>query len=403
MIFEFFLALLIGICAGTITGLFPGIHINLVAATLLASIGYFSGVEPIILVVFIVAMSITHTFIDFIPSIFLGAPEEDSFLAVLPGHKLLKKGRGHEAVVLTLCGSLLAIPVVLLLTPIYIKLLPFIYQPTRGIIPYILIFISLYLVLREEEVLLSLTVFLLAGFLGLFTFNLPVKEPLLSLLTGLFGASGLIISLKNKNELPEQKVTSIKNIYLDKIDALKSLSIGSIASSLSAFLPGIGAGHSAVMSAELMGKSGDDNSNFLFLVGLISTTVMALSFVTAFAIERTRTGAAVAVQKILVQITTQHLMIILSTIIFAGTAAFFLGIVISKSASQNITKVNYTKLSYFILAVLLTINLFLSNSYGILVLVTATSLGVFAILSHTKRINLMGALLIPTIVFYLTY
>jgi len=84
MILELIIALLIGILAGTMTGLFPGIHINLVAAGLLASVGYFSGIPVLALVVFVVAMAVTHTFIDFIPSIYLGAPEEDSFLAVLP-------------------------------------------------------------------------------------------------------------------------------------------------------------------------------------------------------------------------------------------------------------------------------------------------------------------------------
>lgn len=403
MLIQFLLALIIGIFTGTLTGLFPGIHINLVAATLLSSLGYFSGIEPIVLVVFVVAMAITHTFIDFIPSIFLGAPEEDSFLAVLPGHKLLKNGKGHEAVVLTLLGSLISLPVIILFAPIFIKILPMIYDPMRIFIPYLLIFISLFLIFREEEFLISLTVFILAGFLGLFTFNLPVKEPLLPLLTGLFGASGLIISLKNKTQIPEQKIIPIRNIIFDKKEALKSISIGSLVSAFSSFLPGIGAGHSAVISSELIGKSEEDNKTFLFLVGLISTVVMGLSFVTAYTIQKTRTGAAVAIQRILEEISFSSLMIILITITLTGIIAFFLGIKISKIASQNITKINYTKVSYIILFILIGINLLLSNIYGLLVLLTATSLGVFTILSSSRRINLMGALLIPTIVYYLSY
>ena len=42
---EFALALLLGIVVGTFTGLTPGIHINLVAATLLASLGLFSEIH----------------------------------------------------------------------------------------------------------------------------------------------------------------------------------------------------------------------------------------------------------------------------------------------------------------------------------------------------------------------
>src|SRR3990172_8135655 len=117
---ELIIALIVGLLAGTITGLTPGIHINLVAAFLTSSIGYFAGIPLIALVVFIVSMSITHTFIDFIPSIYLGAPEEDTFLSVLPGHELLKEGKGYEASVLTLYGSIIAIPIILIFIPIFI-------------------------------------------------------------------------------------------------------------------------------------------------------------------------------------------------------------------------------------------------------------------------------------------
>jgi len=206
MILEIFLALLIGIIAGTMTGLFPGIHINLVAAGLLAGVGYFSGIPVLALVVFVVAMAVTHTFIDFIPSIYLGAPEEDSFLAVLPGHQLLKEGRGHDAVVLTLYGSLAALPIVVVFSILFVSFLPLVFDLVRGIIAYVLIFVSLYFIFREKEFVLAMVVFLLAGFLGLFTFSLPVREPLLPLLSGLFGVSGLIVSVKNKIVIPKQKV-----------------------------------------------------------------------------------------------------------------------------------------------------------------------------------------------------
>src|SRR3989344_2613407 len=100
MIIELVVALIVGILAGTFTGLFPGIHINLVSVFLVsASPALLQYTSPISLAVFITSMAITHSFLDFIPSIFLGAPDEDSFLSILPGHELLKKGGGHEAVV----------------------------------------------------------------------------------------------------------------------------------------------------------------------------------------------------------------------------------------------------------------------------------------------------------------
>ena len=118
MLIEIISALLIGILAGTFTGLAPGIHINLIGASVVslsASSLFFSSINPVFLVVFIVAMSITHTFIDFIPSVFLGCPDTDTELSVLPGHELLKKGQGYEAVMLSAYGGIIAIILLIIL------------------------------------------------------------------------------------------------------------------------------------------------------------------------------------------------------------------------------------------------------------------------------------------------
>ena len=238
MLIELILALIVGVTAGTFTGLFPGIHINLVAAGLLASISYFSIVPNLGLVVFIVAMSITHTFIDFIPSIFLGAPNEDNFLSVLPGHEMLKEGRGFEAVVFTLYGGLAALPISLIFSLIFVLVLDKVFGYIRGVIPFILIFVSLYLIFREEKILIGFIIFLLSGFLGYFTFNLPVREPLLPLLSGLFGVSGLIISLKSKTKIPLQKALSLRDVRMSKSSFLKTGIAASIAAPLCSFLPG---------------------------------------------------------------------------------------------------------------------------------------------------------------------
>jgi putative membrane protein len=72
-------------------------------------------------------MSITHTFIDFIPSIFLGAPDEDTGLSTLPGHEFLLKGQGYYAVKLTVIGSAIAIISLTFLIPFFILVVPKIY------------------------------------------------------------------------------------------------------------------------------------------------------------------------------------------------------------------------------------------------------------------------------------
>ena len=401
MLLEFIIALLLGLLAGTFTGLFPGIHINLISAILISAIPallFLQNIPVIYLSIFIISMAITHTFLDFIPSIYLGAPDEDNFLSILPGHQLLKQGKGHEAVSLTLLGSLTALPIILIFIPIFIYLLPLIFSTSKAFLPYLLIFISFYLIFKEKEPLQALTIFLLAGFLGFATLNLPVKQPMLPLLTGLFGTSTLIISLRNKLSLPKQTISKIKQTALPKKDFLKSSLSAIISAPLCSFLPGIGSGHAALIGSEIIPQN---NKTFLFLVGSINTIVTALSFITLYSLQKTRTGAAATIKSLLTIITPQNLIIIILTIFISGFLAFFIGIKISKLAALSINKVNYKTLSITIISILILLTFFLSNPLGLIVLITSTSLGIFTILSKSRRINLMGVLIIPTIIFYL--
>jgi putative membrane protein len=408
MLIYIIIAILLGLIAGCITGLTPGIHINLIAIIVLSASSTLLGfTNPLTLAIFIISMAITHTFVDFIPSIFLGAPDEDSFLSILPGHKLLLKGRGYIAIILTVYGSLAGLLIILIFTPLFIYFLPTIYPIIQNFMPFILIIVSTYLIYQDKKNWLwSLIIFILAGFLGIASLNLNLKEPLLPLLTGLFGGSSLITSLINKPKIPKQKIHPIKSIRIQKKSLFKSCLASIIAAPFTAFLPGLGASQAAVIGKEFLKIK--DNREFLFLLGAINTIVMGLSFITLYTINKTRTGAAVAISNLLPNLTLQNLIIILSTITIAGIFSFFITIFLAKIFSRNINKINYQKLSRFILIVLMIIVLIftdflniLGSLTGILIFIISTALGTFTILNGIRRMHLMGCLLIPTILFYL--
>ncbi|MEK6758076.1 MAG: tripartite tricarboxylate transporter permease, partial [Nanoarchaeota archaeon] len=248
MLFELILFFLLGILAGTFTGLVPGIHTNLVGIILVAlSVTYLSSTNSIFLVIFIVAMTITHTFVDFIPSVFLGCPDTDTELSVLPGHELLKDGKGYEAVMLTCYGGLAAIIILILISFPSIKLLSATYETLEKFIPYVLILISASLILLENKKLNALLVLMLTGFLGWSVSNFQnLEQPLLPLLTGLFGSSMLIHSIKNKTQIPKQEITN------PKINLTKPLLGALVASPLCGFLPGLGSGQAAIIGSTLI-------------------------------------------------------------------------------------------------------------------------------------------------------
>ena len=311
---------------------------------------------------------------------------------------MLQDGQGHEAFVITIYGSLTALIIILLFTPLYIAFLPPVFNLAKSAIPFILIFISLYLIFREENFTLSLIVFILAGFLGFITFNLPVKEPLMPLLSGLFGLSALIISLKTKSKIPKQEIKPLKKIKLRKKEFFKSIAAVIISSPLCAFLPGIGSGHSVTIGSEIIPQN---RKGFLFLVGATNTIIMGLSFVTIYAISKARSGSAAAIQDILKSITKADLAIILATIVISGIMAALIGVKLSKICAKYLSKINYAILTLITIGIILLVNIIFTNILGLFILIISTSLGIFAISSESRRINLMGALIIPAIIYYL--
>ncbi|MFA5071439.1 MAG: tripartite tricarboxylate transporter permease [Candidatus Pacearchaeota archaeon] len=395
MLIQFLISILAGIVAGTITGLVPGIHINLVGTILISlSATIFSKVDSVYLAIFISSVAITHTFVDFIPSIFLGCPDDDSSLSVLPGHELLKDGRGYEAVMLTIYGGLAAI----FLLPLLAFPLSFLFSNIYDLIVpkmfWILLITFSILIFTEKRKFAALFVFIISGLFGLCALNLELNEPLLPMLTGLFGSSLLLLSIKNKTQIPEQKISYPKKKIIKPV--LSSV----IASPLCGFLPGLGSGQAAVLG-NLFSKG--DKEGFLTLIGSTNILVMGFSFISLYAISKTRTGAAAAVKEILGNLSGEVLILILLTILISGIISFFLTKFLAGFFSQKITKINYSKLSIATLIFLVIIVFVISGFLGLLVLVASTLLGVFCNSLEVKKTNMMGCLLLPTIIYYFPF
>ena len=91
----------------------------------------------------------------------------------------------------------------------------------------------------------------------------------------------------------------------------------------------------------------------------------------------------------------------MAVVLVSAVLSFIVGVNLSKVFSRVIEKIYYIKLNFFILTLLVIVNFVLTNFLGMVVLITGSALGVFCIMSGARRINLMGVLMIPTIVFYL--
>ncbi|MEM1535744.1 MAG: tripartite tricarboxylate transporter permease [Candidatus Pacearchaeota archaeon] len=391
------IAIMLGIFAGIITGLIPGIHINLVALLLFIFSTFFLKLTtPFVLACFIVAMSITHSFLDFIPSIFLGAPNEKTALSVLPGHRMLLKGQGFNAVKLTTIGCFLGTLIACSLAFFFATTANFFYPYLHKTMAFILIAISFLLIMKENKKVEALFVFLFAGLLGFTTLNFKaIKQPLFPLFTGLFGSSLLAISFLQNVSLPKQKDKKIK---LKKQEITTSFWSSILSSSLVSFLPGIGAAQAATISSSLKKMS---ERAFLILLGMISTMTMIFSFVALYAIKKPRTGVAVFVGKFLPELTMTQLLTLLVVALIAASICVFISLFLAKFFSKNITKIKYKWLCFGILLFLIAMTPLISGWLALIVLIAGTSLGILTSVLGVKKIHMMGSLLLPVILWYL--
>lgn len=396
MLIELIIALLAGVLIGTFTGLFPGIHINLVGAALVGlSSSLLAGIPIVCLVAFIAALAMTHTFVDFIPSIFLGCPDADTGLSVLPGHEMLRKGEGYQATMRTAYGGLISVFLLILLAFPLAFIVSKIYPSIQKAIPYLLILVCIVMIFSEKKKFKAATALLLTGILGFFVLNLNLKEPLLPLLSGLFGSSMLLISINQNTKIPKQNLKPEK-FKLKKLT--KPLYGALLASPLCGFLPGLGGGQAAVIGNQI---SRTNEKDFLILLGAVNVLVMGLSFVSLYSISRTRTGAAAAIQSLLGAMNANILILILCVCLISGIISFFLVKFISIRFLKVIEKVNYKWLSIGIIIFLSFLIFLISGVFGVIIFAISTATGIYCITLNVRKTQMMGCLLIPTIILYL--
>ncbi len=389
---------LIGIATGTFTGLMPGIHINLIAVLLLSFSGFLLNHFSVVSIVsFIIAMAITHTFLDFIPSIFLGAPNPDTALSVLPGHRLLLKGRGYAAVRLTTLGCYIGLISLIFIMPLLLLNFQRFYDYAKAWMPLLLFYSVLFIVIKEKKSRFwAVFLFLLSGVLGIVVFNLPVKEPLLPLLTGLFGTSMLIESIKEKSILPEQKITKT-TIQRKRIFSI--LPAGIVSSLLCSFLPGLGSSQAAVIGGSFMKRI--SNKGFLVLLGLINILVAFMNFIAIYAIGKPRSGVAVVAARLIGEMTLKQLILFLIVAVIAGGISVFISLFAARIFARNLKRMDYSRISALIILLLCVISFLFSGLLGLLILITATSIGIVAIKKGVMKTNLMGCIILPVIFYFL--
>ena len=389
-------ALVFGVLIGTLSGLTPGIHSNTLAALLLSvsSILPFSNEE---LAIIFISSAITHTFLDFLPSSFIGVPDEDMAVAVLPAHEMVLEGRGIEAASLSAISSFLgivaAIPALFLLQFLD-------YRMIEGLVVPVVLLFSAYMILNERDVfggslaswrkrIYALLVFLTSGLIGYTAMKLPVSHKpgatmLLPLLTGLFAVPVLVTSISGK-DIPRQR-------YALKLPEVAYVFRGAISGFAVSLFPGISSGVAAAVSSADARKA----EEYISAVSSSNTVNAFLCLAVLVYFGRVRSGAADAIRDTgyIPGIAEIAITVLLTGLIAAVLTVAFAGVFSVIARKQQI-------LSVLALIFILTLSYYMTGTAGLWILTASSAAGFATQFFGVRRIHCMGALMVPVVIFRL--
>lgn len=395
MFLEILLFMFLGVAFGMITGLIPGLHPNTIFILVLSFAFVLSSFPVYCILAFIISLAVSNTFFDFIPSILFGAPEEDSVLSVLPGHRLLLAGRGYEALFLTVMGGIGVMLLTVLSFPALLCFLPLIYNTIKPVMHILLALVVLWMILTEKgkRRLYAIPIFLFAGIFGFLVLNsLPSEQTLFPALTGLFALSTLITSIITKIKLPPQKKPrEIRENWL------KGSVTGWLAGMIAGLLPGIGSSQAGILAAQFLKAKLRD---FLVALGGINTANIFFTFIVFYAIGKTRSGAVWALSQVIDTISFFDVSLI---VVVGFITCFISGILTIKTGGLILSKlknINYTKMMLFTLSVLFILVFTFTGILGLMVSLIGMFIGLLAISLGIRRTHLMGFLLLPTIIYF---
>jgi putative membrane protein len=425
----------LGLATGALTGLSPGLHVNNVAAFLLAAqgawIGFLGALAPewtadpratgVLLSCFLVATASSHAVFNFIPSVFLGAPTEDTALATLPGHRLLLAGQGAKAVALAARGAMLGTALsVAALLPLRILLA----EPANlaaRFHPWAPFFLAAVLVAllaaefhapgRFRRVARGIVVQGLAGLLGIATLrgSAPIDPSLVlfPLFSGLFGIPSLLIGLATRpGGIPPQRVEPLR--ALSRNDA-RSVVRGTLAGAAISWLPGLSGGAAANLAAAGTRKRVGP-SEFMAMLGAVSASTGLLSVAVLYVIHRARSGAAAAIRDLTGDPVPWGdpgsipgtLVLLLGSAVTATAVAAPITARLARRIARRWSRSRPRHVAVVSLVAIIGMLAFTTGPVGLAVAACATILGFVPIRLRVRRVHLMASLLVPVLISYLT-
>ncbi|MBO7719976.1 MAG: tripartite tricarboxylate transporter permease [Methanosphaera sp.] len=408
---EILLAIILGIFFGIITGLTPGLHVNTVGIMVFSSSdSILNHTSNIVLCTFFVTIAVVHAMVEFIPSLIFGLSTEDTITSIQPAHRLLFKGQGHKAIRLVSFGGFLSIILLILFIPLLFMVLPPLYGFLKQFIGYLLIITMIVMIYFTNKSninrLYSLLIFMLSGILGFFVLNsaLSGNTALLCILSAMFSISTLLYSITKKAHLPPQ--SNDKLIHINN-NFIKSTAAGSISGCILGLLPGLGPAQGSVIAQTLTFNRNIRPEDFLLTNSGVNISDTIFSLIAIYLIGNPRSAISMYVSYLLSNLELVHVIFFICIALVSVSLSCIISIKLGDYVIMRVNNVNYYNLN-ILLVVLITVIVLaysiVTNApiyYVLICYVTSIALGLLPNYLDVSKSNLMGVLIVPSIITYL--
>jgi len=452
-------ASLAGALIGFASGLVPGLHMNNVAAVIVAypaqavalcsALSAFVNSDDTSLLVsaMIVSAVVGHLFAEAVTSTYVGIPDGDA-VSVLPAHRLAMAGLGslsvrssaHGTLVGVVVGSFILVPLCLLMgEPVRL------YEFLASSMGFVVLGFSALLVCSSgthlrtaavaplvalRSVALSCALFLAAGLLGLLVFDtnyyacplpdlqwrqaspVPPSSLLLPLFAGMFGIPGLVLSLSSG---AERAVSAQLGSQAIAGPSAKDLLAGVLGGFMVGWLPGMTSGSSAAVCSTLRRVSMESTtvegaSRFVWLYSAVSSVGAVFAMGAFFVLGRTRSGSMDAVASFMhapaqlppLRDYVEPMVALVVSALVAALLAYHLLMLLDQRLASVQHVVRSRTVSLGSMAFVCMLAAVLTGTRGLLLMAAASALGLLVPLVGSRRILLMGSLLVPITVGFFT-
>lgn len=389
---------LLGVALGTVSGLLPGIHANTLAGILLSvQAVVLPLIGPLALAATMFAALITHTFVDSIPSTFLGIPDADTALSVLPAHALCLEGNGEEAVRIAALGSACSMIIAVPLSMLCYLLLPSLQPLFDWGIGLMLIAVIGYMIVTSESPGWALALFGASGILGIFTLHYGFlgwhsigggSALLMPLLSGLFGISVLVTASQGK--MPEQ---TFRGISMERKTVVKGSLLGTLAGVAVGWPPGLSNATANGVLASTVGYDKDRRA-YILATSAANTANAFIGLAALFALFRMRNGVMVALSALPLPPPSA----LFAVGVLAACAAYVITVTFSRSA-HRLGGIEARWLHGAVIVFVIAVCLLLTGPFGGLIFLLATLIGLVPYLVNIPRMYCMGAVMVPVMLY----